>query len=1798
MARKSEGISKYDFAKVQQPMWGHSDSMNASLQPLLEGVVYKLTRIPGVVVQRGAALFKDKCVTYHDPYKKTDATTWMLDRSCALLPASALELVPKKRGIRPKGTWAITAAVQGVETFVEVFEIKIDWPPSWAAAGYTDLVLGFLERSEAERWHSALAGVLAELGTAAKGNHSRSTSGKMTITLPSAELQTTSLQSSVFSSTVTNTGPSGLSESSTAAGMTPLGAAKQVPLPPSIEGLAAAAAAAAADGSCTRAVDDDASVDDDEDDDDEDEDSLAPDDGRWVPYRQTNGVAIYYHANGQQPGEGEYMVSCVIRGQPHRVAAALMRLRSNTTILGPAAHVELLQPADDKTGIKKEVLRLVLTASGNAGFFCAPREVILERMRKEEDDGVIVILFKSVDLANETEAKGLSKGSPKGDDARWGPPEGMEGKPECVPERKQAAGSTTGKQREPTNDLGQLVKPFCPQARSTEATARYDGAKHTVRILRILITNFFRVLGMECTAKLYGTGLFKRPVRATVAGGYTIAGLRGEGTASPETLVTCIVKVNLGGVCSSSSWIRSLASAAGWVDSFLDRILMSVHLLRDELEQRRFSVRPFKLVASAKARLNEDGFVVSEVAATSTAGPTRSAPSVTRIPKLTARMASMRLSSYHLEPSTLPAAISATIAEDSGSGGAVEPSSMRLDLSRVQSLIKLPRKFWAEVQVPGTDAPFQVRGPTYLKDKKKVMAGAPAFNLGGVELIELPKAGSMVAGEPSSSGLVEHVCRFLPSVCEGGAPFSIIICLVIPGSPMLVLSSVFCCDKHPSILGSPPVRPMDEPHDWQPFDFVLHKFVYGSDETRNKMLKLVPHIASGSWMIKQSVGTTPVIIGKALKTTYHCTPTYIEVDIDISANSVANYVTGMVRGATTSLDIDLAFVLEGSAPWELPECLLGAFRLTRLDCKAATPLDWSKVLPIKAGEQSKLFSSFHFRVTIGHHPRSSSKINCTFKSRFGSLSITELAADPRVTSGGQNPCRQPSWAESANDVAGVAADAAANSFSLGGGAAATAAAAAAPLLESVAYKLTRLGGVVVRRRVALLRGGRTIATFHHPDRPASAQSPRHAKYWHLSRGCTLRPARTAELAAHGPTSRGVRPSGTWAITAALQGVDASVQLFEIKIDWPPSWAAAGYTDLVLGFLERSEAERWHSALAGVLAELGTAAKGVRGGERLSTSRWRQQRTRTVVVHILAAAGWRRGDVAAASDGLTPWEPLPGQLSAFESQVVRRIPDCTAERVPLYDGAGTAEETWHDPASDLEDDSSSSDTDSDLDPDLDLNDDWDDTSPPNPDEERWVPYRQTNGVAIYYHRSEDTPKVSKDDEGEYMPPVLQLRVLSSPLPPAGTAGFFCAPRELVVEVLRKYDEDGVVVVMFKSVDPPPPPTPMPYTSGGGSGGWWGRVRGEGPTPTMSTKPGKPKLYGTGLFKRPVRATVAGGYTIAGLRGEGTASPETLVTCIVKVNLGGVCSSSSWIRSLASAAGWVDSFLDRILMSVHLLRDELEQRRFSVRPFKLVASAKARLNEAGRLVGDKQAARAQQVRGATYLKDRKKVPAGLPAFSLGAVEMIQLPPPGVPVGRYRLPRRGGKGGRGEEGEGEEEEEGGGGSARTSSSGGGGGGGDLPGIPGESKRWFELLWYFALASVIPGSPLLGILSVFCCDKHPSILGSPPVRPMDEPHDWQPFDFVLHKFVYGSDETRNKMLKLVPHIASGSWMIKQSVGTTPVIIGKALKTTYHCTPTYIEVDIDISANSVANYVTGMVRGATTSLEIDIGMVLEGRDG
>lgn len=47
----------------------------------------------------------------------------------------------------------------------------------------------------------------------------------------------------------------------------------------------------------------------------------------------------------------------------------------------------------------------------------------------------------------------------------------------------------------------------------------------------------------------------------------------------------------------------------------------------------------------------------------------------------------------------------------------------------------------------------------------------------------------------------------------------------------------------------------------------LHDSV--ANQKRHSMLKLIPSVPQGSWIIKQTVGSTPVLLGTKIATTYH-----------------------------------------------------------------------------------------------------------------------------------------------------------------------------------------------------------------------------------------------------------------------------------------------------------------------------------------------------------------------------------------------------------------------------------------------------------------------------------------------------------------------------------------------------------------------------------------------------------------------------------------------------------------------------------------------------------------------------------------------------------------------------------------------------------------------------------------------------------------------------------------------------------------------------------------------------------------
>ncbi|KAK2077069.1 hypothetical protein QBZ16_004702 [Prototheca wickerhamii] len=244
-----------------------------------------------------------------------------------------------------------------------------------------------------------------------------------------------------------------------------------------------------------------------------------------------------------------------------------------------------------------------------------------------------------------------------------------------------------------------------------------------------------------------------------------------------------------------------------------------------------------------------------------------------------------------------------------------------------------PRKYWSSPD----DAGFKVRGPTYLADRKKIPAGGPLFELVAVDLIELE--------EP-----MLHVCRHLPSVRASPAPFLFCVQMMVPCKPPVGMVASWASPV--PVQGVPEEQLLDSFRQYHggelsagetAFLRALASFLEGDaaddDARRNRQFKMIPHISKGPWIMQKSVGTTPVILGQKLRTKYFRGEKYFEVDVDIGASSVAASITNMVIGATKSLTLDMAVLIEGQSPEHLPEQLLGIIRLANLDMKSAAYYD-------------------------------------------------------------------------------------------------------------------------------------------------------------------------------------------------------------------------------------------------------------------------------------------------------------------------------------------------------------------------------------------------------------------------------------------------------------------------------------------------------------------------------------------------------------------------------------------------------------------------------------------------------------------------------------------------------------------------------------------------------------------------------------------------------------------------------------------------------------------------------------------
>lgn len=216
---------------------------------------------------------------------------------------------------------------------------------------------------------------------------------------------------------------------------------------------------------------------------------------------------------------------------------------------------------------------------------------------------------------------------------------------------------------------------------------------------------------------------------------------------------------------------------------------------------------------------------------------------------------------------------------------------------------------WAEADPTS----FLIRGKSYLQDHKKIKAKGTLMQMVAADWIRSDKREDDLAGR--SRGIVQKYAA------EGRSEFFFVINIQVPGTTTYSLALYYMLKT--------PLR--DTP--------LLERFINEDDAFRNPRFKLIPYISKGSWIVKQSVGRKACLVGQALEMNYFQGKNYLELGVDIGSSSVARGVVGLVLGYLNNLVIEMAFLIQGNTPEELPETLLGTCRLNHLDAGKAVSTD-------------------------------------------------------------------------------------------------------------------------------------------------------------------------------------------------------------------------------------------------------------------------------------------------------------------------------------------------------------------------------------------------------------------------------------------------------------------------------------------------------------------------------------------------------------------------------------------------------------------------------------------------------------------------------------------------------------------------------------------------------------------------------------------------------------------------------------------------------------------------------------------
>mmetsp|Transcript_28523 Transcript_28523/g.54433 ORF Transcript_28523/g.54433 Transcript_28523/m.54433 type:complete len:869 (+) Transcript_28523:113-2719(+) len=216
---------------------------------------------------------------------------------------------------------------------------------------------------------------------------------------------------------------------------------------------------------------------------------------------------------------------------------------------------------------------------------------------------------------------------------------------------------------------------------------------------------------------------------------------------------------------------------------------------------------------------------------------------------------------------------------------------------------------WGYCDAPHTQ--FKVRSSRYLLTKQKQTAGIPQMQCVASDWFKSDKRMDNLSGRLGGT-VMQHLLK------DPHIAYVFAVNIQVPAQNQYSLVNYFACSE--------PVDPSS----------LLGRFINNEDDKfRNARFKLIPAVAKGPWVVQKSVGTTPLIVGGALKVDFYKGERYFEVDIDIGSSAVANSVVRFVLGYAKYICVDIAYLIQGNVESELPESLVAAVRVAHLNMDAA-----------------------------------------------------------------------------------------------------------------------------------------------------------------------------------------------------------------------------------------------------------------------------------------------------------------------------------------------------------------------------------------------------------------------------------------------------------------------------------------------------------------------------------------------------------------------------------------------------------------------------------------------------------------------------------------------------------------------------------------------------------------------------------------------------------------------------------------------------------------------------------------------